>query len=58
MTAIRHLTAWTRGALATAAFFALAGSWASGQTDEERPEWNQPAPAFRILGNIHYVGTN
>ena len=58
MTAIRHLTAWTRAALATVAFFALAGSWASGQTDEERPEWNQPAPAFRILGNIHYVGTN
>jgi len=58
MTAIRHLTAWARAALATVAFFALAGSWASGQTDEERPEWNQPAPAFRILGNIHYVGTN
>ena len=58
MTAIRHLTAWARAALATVAFFALAGSWASGQTDEERLEWNQPAPAFRILGNIHYVGTN
>ena len=58
MTAIRHLTAWARAALATVAFFALAGSWASGQTDEERPEWNQPAPPFRILGNIHYVGTN
>lgn len=58
MTAIRHLTAWTRAALAAAAFFALAGSWASGQTDEGRPEWNQPARAFRILGNIHYVGTN
>ena len=58
MTAIRHLPAWARAALATVAFFALAGSWASGQTDEERPEWNQPAPAFRILGNIHYVGTN
>ena len=58
MTAIRHLPALARAALATVAFFALAGSWASGRTDEERPEWNQPAPAFRILGNIHYVGTN
>jgi len=58
MTTIRRFNAWTRAALAAIAFFALAGSWASGETDEERPEWNQPAPAFRILGNIHYVGTN
>jgi metallo-beta-lactamase class B len=28
------------------------------QTKEQRPEWNQPAPPFRIIGNIHYVGTN
>ena len=31
---------------------------ASGQTTQQRPEWNQRAPAFRIIGNIHYVGTN
>jgi len=28
------------------------------QTAQQRPEWNQPAAPFRIVANIHYVGTN
>jgi metallo-beta-lactamase class B len=28
------------------------------QTAQQRPEWNQPVTPFRIIGNIHYVGTN
>lgn len=32
---------------------------ASAQTDwaKTRAEWNQPVAPFRILGNVHYVGT-
>jgi metallo-beta-lactamase class B len=28
------------------------------QTAQQRPEWNQPVSPFRIIANIHYVGTN
>ncbi len=41
-----------------AAAFPSSGVPAAAQTAQQRPEWNQPAPAFRIVGNIHYVGTN
>jgi metallo-beta-lactamase class B len=34
------------------------GTGTGTQTAQQRPEWNQPSPAFRIIGNIHYVGTN
>jgi metallo-beta-lactamase class B len=54
----RHLLRWTTTAIAAFAVLWLAGSTAFVQTAEQRPEWNQPAPPFRIVGNIHYVGTN
>jgi metallo-beta-lactamase class B len=31
---------------------------ASAQTPAEQPDWNKPVEPFRIIGNIHYVGTN
>ena len=30
---------------------------AFAQSREERPIWNRPTAPFRILGNVHYVGT-
>jgi metallo-beta-lactamase class B len=40
---------------------ALAGPVAAGPQDDDwakvRSEWNQPVAPFRILGNVHYVGT-
>jgi metallo-beta-lactamase class B len=45
-------------ALIAAALMAASPAMAQ-QTDwaKVRAEWNQPAAPFRILGNIHYVGT-
>ena len=56
MSAIRHPTRRVAVAVVFASWFA--GSAAPAQTAQQRPDWNQPAPAFRIIGNIHYVGTN
>jgi len=41
-----------------AAFVFLAAP-ACGQNSfaEQRAEWNRPLPPFRIIGNVHYVGT-
>lgn len=30
---------------------------AAAQDARQRVEWNRPTPPFRILGNVHYVGT-
>lgn len=37
--------------------FGLAAPAAS-QSPEQRVEWNRPTAPFRIVGNIHYVGTD
>jgi metallo-beta-lactamase class B len=58
MSEIRPLTTRTAAASATVVLLWLGGSPAFCQTAQQRPAWNQPAPAFRIIGNIHYVGTN
>jgi metallo-beta-lactamase class B len=37
---------------------AIGGAATYGQTSQQRPEWNRPVAPFRIVANIHYVGTN
>ena len=44
-----------RALLASAA--ALAVPQHSPEFARQRAEWNQPAEPFRVIGNIHYVGT-
>lgn len=48
-----------RGLVLTAAALLAAPQAMAQQTDwaKVRTEWNQPAAPFRILGNVHYVGT-
>ena len=36
---------------------ALLAGPAATQTREQRPEWNRAVQPFRIIGNVHYVGT-
>jgi metallo-beta-lactamase class B len=38
--------------------FAIGRAATHGQTSQQRPEWNRPVAPFRIVANIHYVGTN
>lgn len=47
--------AWSRLAVA-AALLAMPGR-SVPQSREQRPEWNRPLEPFRIVGNVHYVGT-
>lgn len=44
-----------RFALAAAALLVPAAPDAA--FDAQRAEWNRPTPPFRIIGNVHYVGT-
>ena len=44
-------------ALALSAVIVTPGSAAAAQDGEQRREWNQPAAPFRIVDNVHYVGT-
>ncbi len=54
---------FTRGILVATAIAAAGGVVGlrlsvGAQTAQQRPEWNQPVTPFRIVANIHYVGTN
>jgi metallo-beta-lactamase class B len=44
------------GALVVGALGFVAVHTPTAQTKDQRREWNQPVPPFRIVGNIHYVG--
>lgn len=46
----------TRARVVSLAFCLLAGAAASGQSPDERLEWNKPVEPFRIVGNVYYVG--
>jgi metallo-beta-lactamase class B len=60
MAAIAHFTRGVAVAIAIAGAGGLVGvrPFVHAQTTQQRPEWNQPAAPFRIVANIHYVGTN
>jgi metallo-beta-lactamase class B len=59
MSTSRHLNRRIVVAIAwLAAVSAIGGAATYGQTSQQRPEWNRPVAPFRIVANIHYVGTN
>jgi metallo-beta-lactamase class B len=58
MSKSRHLNRWIVGTAMLAIASWSAEARMSSQGSQQRPDWNQPVQPFRIIGNIHYVGTN
>lgn len=51
---------WRRGfsPAVTVLIAAAIGAILPRNASSQEPDWNQPVAPFRIIGNIHYVGTN